>query len=150
MVDTCSVDVITCSRYISAITVSKVPRKSHKNKEKGNFNYSQERLRTIQRQLECISRKEWVDDFAKNPQVEKGVYSDTLELCTELKWEVAKLEVAWIYACYCSNVQLMSGEWKNTLHSIFVKSICGGMSESKLHLFCRGWDCHLVRRCLQN
>ena len=70
--------MITCSPYISAITVSKVPLESHRIKEKGNFNYSLERLRTIQRQLECISRKEGVDDLAEKPQTEKVDNSELL------------------------------------------------------------------------
>ena len=67
------------------INVAKVPLNSHGNKEKEDFNESLERLRTIQRQLERISRKERVDDLAKKPQVEKVVYSELLEVCRELK-----------------------------------------------------------------
>ena len=89
MMDTRCVKPITCSRYMTAfINVAKVPLNSHGNKEKEDFNESLERLRTIQRQLERISRKERVDDLAKKPQVEKVVYSELLELCRELKWEV--------------------------------------------------------------
>ena len=89
MMNTRGCKAITCSRYITAfINVSKVPLNSHGNNEKEDSNDSLERLRSIQRQLERISRKERVDDLAKKPQVEKVVYSELLELCRELKWEV--------------------------------------------------------------
>ena len=91
MMDTRGCKAITCSRYITAfINVSKVPLNSRGNNEKEDLNDSLERLRIIQRQLERISRKERVDDLAKKPQEEKVVYSELLELCRELKWEVSE------------------------------------------------------------
>ena len=89
MMNTRGCKAISCSRYITAfINVSKVPLNSHGNNEKEDLNNSLERLRSIQRQLERISRKKRVDDLAKKPQVERVVYSELLELCRELKWEV--------------------------------------------------------------
>ena len=82
-----SIKAVTCSRYITPfINVSKVPAITCN--ENPNLNNSIEKIRTIQRQLERLARRERVDDSAKKPELEKIVYPELLELCRKLKWEV--------------------------------------------------------------
>ncbi|KAL9963358.1 hypothetical protein ACROYT_G026866 [Oculina patagonica] len=89
MMDTRGIKAITCSRYITAfINAAKVPLSSLEKLEKEDLTCSLEKIRSVQRQLERIARKEHVDDLAKKPQLEKIVYPELLELCRELKWEV--------------------------------------------------------------
>ena len=91
MMDKRGTKSITCSRYITAfLNVSKVPQDSHERKE-DDLSESLEKVRAVQRQLERLSRKERVDDLARKPQDDKVVYSELLELCRELKWEVSEM-----------------------------------------------------------
>ena len=88
MMDSRSVKAITCSRYISAfLNVLKVPSVSSQIKD---WTDSVDKVRAIQRQLERLARRDKVDDLAKKPALEKVVYSELLELCRELKWEVSE------------------------------------------------------------
>lgn len=88
MMDSRSVKAVTCSRYISAfINVLKVPSVSSQIKD---LTDSVDKVRAIQRQLERLARRDKVDDIAKKPAIEKVVYSELLELCRELKWEVSE------------------------------------------------------------
>ena len=88
MMDSRSVKAVTCSRYISAfINVLKVPSVSSQIKD---LTDSVDKVRAIQRQLERLARRDKVDDLAKQPALEKVVYSELLELCRELKWEVSE------------------------------------------------------------
>ena len=57
---------------------------SHERKE-DDFSQSLEKVRAMQRQLECLSRKERLDDLARKPQEDKVVYSELLDLCREFK-----------------------------------------------------------------
>ena len=63
---------------------------SHERKE-DDFSQSLEKVRALQRQLECLSRMERLDDLARKPQEDKVVYSELLKLCREFKWEVSKM-----------------------------------------------------------
>ena len=91
MMDKRGTKPITCSRYITAfLNVSKVRQDSHERKE-DDLSESLEKVRAVQRQLERLSRKERVDDLARKPQDDKVVYSELLELCRELKWEVFEM-----------------------------------------------------------
>ena len=83
------VKTITCSRYITAfINVSKVPLNSFKNREQLDVSESIEKIRGIQRQLECIAKRQRVNGLANKPQAErKVIYTELLELCRELRWE---------------------------------------------------------------
>ena len=51
---------------------------------------NEEKIRAMQRQLERIVGRERVEEKAKKPQLEKVVYSELLEFCQELKWEVSE------------------------------------------------------------
>lgn len=89
MMDTRGIKAITCSRYITAfLNAAKVPLTSLEKLEKEDLTSSLEKIRSVQRQLERIARKEHVDDLAKKPHLDKVVYPELLELCRELKWEV--------------------------------------------------------------
>ena len=94
---------ITCSRYISAlINVLKVPLDSY-----GTVSSEvSEKIRAIQRQLERLARKERVDSQAQKPEFEKVVYSELLELCRELKWEVQE-QSRIVRARSCMNLCLL-------------------------------------------
>ena len=48
------------------------------NAKKMILSQSLEKVRAMQRQLECLSRKERLDDLARNPQEDKVVYSELL------------------------------------------------------------------------
>ena len=50
---------------------------SHERKE-DDFSQSLEKVRAMQRQLECLSRKERLHDLARKPQEDKVVYSELL------------------------------------------------------------------------
>ena len=77
---------VTCSRYISAlINVRKVRLDSECQEASSE---ALEKVRAIQRQLERLARRERVDSLARKPESDKVVYSELLELCRELKWEV--------------------------------------------------------------
>ena len=83
---------VTCSRYLTAfLNISKASLDSHERKEENDLSESLEKIRAMQRQLERLSRKERVDDLARKPQEDKVVYSELLELCRELKWEVSEM-----------------------------------------------------------
>ena len=71
-----------------------------------DFSQLLENIILMQRQLEHLSRKERVDDLARKPQEDKVVYSELLELCRELKWEVSKLNGA-SQARSCINLLLL-------------------------------------------
>ena len=72
MIDRRGVKAITCSRYITAfINVSKVPLDSFKNRAQLDVSKSVEKIRGIQRQLERIVKREWLDDLANKPQAER-------------------------------------------------------------------------------
>ena len=89
MIDTRGIKAITCSRYITAfINAAKVPLSSVEKLERQDLTASLEKIRSVQRQLERIARKEHVDELAKKPAMDKIVYAELLELCRELKWEV--------------------------------------------------------------
>ena len=94
---------VTCSRYISAlINVLKVPLDSY-----GTVSSEvSEKIRAIQRQLERLARKERVDSQAQKPEFEKVVYSELLELCRELKWEVQE-QSGIVRARSCMNLCLL-------------------------------------------
>ena len=88
-----------------------------------DFSQLLENIIVMQRQLEHLSRKERVDDLARKHQEDKVVYSELLELCQELKWEVSKMNGA-SQARSCINLCLLLlcsretlGEWKNILRS---------------------------------
>ena len=87
MMDRRGVKAITCSRYITAfINASKVPLNSFKNSEQLDVSESIEKIRSIQRQLERIAKRQRVHDLANKPQVKrKVVNTELLELCRELK-----------------------------------------------------------------
>ena len=48
------------------------------NAKKTILSQSLEKVRAMQRQLECLSRKERLDDLARKPQEDKVVYSELL------------------------------------------------------------------------
>lgn len=82
------IKAITCSRYVtSLISACKVPLVSTQDEQKEE---SLEKIRAIQRQLERLSRQEKIDSDSLNPQTDKVVYSELLELCREFKWEVSE------------------------------------------------------------
>ena len=82
------IKAITCSRYVSSlISVCKVPLVCPQDEQKGE---SLEKIRSIQRQLERLSRQETIDSNSPNLQRNKVVYSELLELCREFKWEVSE------------------------------------------------------------
>ena len=59
MIDKQGVKAITCSRYITAfINASKVSLNSFKNREQLDVSESIEKIRGIQRQLECIAKRQ--------------------------------------------------------------------------------------------
>ena len=88
MINSRSVKAVTCSRYVSAfINVLKVPSVSS---QINDLTDAVEKVRSIQRQLERLAKRDKVDDLAKQPALEKVVYSELLELCRELKWEVSE------------------------------------------------------------
>ena len=78
---------------------------SHERKE-DDFSQLLGKVIAMQRQLECLSRKERLDDLARKPQEDKVVYSELLELCRELKWEVSKTNGA-SQARSCINLCLL-------------------------------------------
>ena len=89
MMQTRSLKAITCSRYITAfINVAKVPLHSVGKEGEEHSRASLEKIRSIQRQLERLARRDRVDELANKPQLDKIVYPELLELCRELKWEV--------------------------------------------------------------
>ena len=89
MMETRSLKAITCSCYITAfINVAKVPLNSVSKQGEEQHRASLEKIRSIQRQLEHLARRERVDESANKPQLGKVVYPELLELCHELKWEV--------------------------------------------------------------
>ena len=108
MIDRRGVKAITCSRYITAfINVSKVPLDSFKNRTQLDVSESIEKIRSIQRQLEHIAKRERCDDLANKPQAErKVVYAELLELCRELKWEFTEA-TALTKARTCMNLCLL-------------------------------------------
>ena len=55
---------------------------------------SLEKIRSIQRQLERLFRREKIDSGSLNLQAEKVVYSEWLELWREFKWEVLEKTAA--------------------------------------------------------
>ena len=82
------IKAITCSRYVSSlISACKVPLLCSQDEQKEE---SLEKIRSIQRQLERLSRREKIDSDCLNLQTHKVVYSELLELCRELKWEVSE------------------------------------------------------------
>ena len=88
IMDKRGVKPITYSCHIFAlINVSKVLL-GYGSSDKGESSEVLEKIRAVQRQLERLARKEWGDALAQEPQMEKVVYSELLELCCELKWEV--------------------------------------------------------------
>ena len=78
---------------------------SHERKE-DDFSQLLGKVIAMQRQLECLSRKERLDDLARKPQEDKVVYSELLELCRELKCEVSKMNGA-SQARSCINLCLL-------------------------------------------
>lgn len=91
MIDKRGLKSITCSRYISSIiNVNKVHIDSQGSGDEDVRSDNEEKIRAVQRQLERIARRERVDEAAKKPQLEKVVYSELLEFCRELKWEVSE------------------------------------------------------------
>ena len=78
---------------------------SHERKE-DDFSQLLGKVIAMQRQLECLSRKERLDDLARKPQEDKVVYSELLELCREFKWEVSKMNGA-SQARSCINLCLL-------------------------------------------
>ena len=91
-----------CSRYISALINVKVPLHSYD----AVSSEVSEKIRVVQRQLERLARKEWVDSLAQKPEFEKVVYSELLELCRELKWEVEE-QSGTVQAGSCMNLCLL-------------------------------------------
>ena len=91
MIDKRGLKSITCSRYISSfIKVNKVHIDSQASGDEDVRSDNEEKMRAVQRQLERIVRRERVDEATKKPHVEKVVYSELLEFCRELKWEVSE------------------------------------------------------------
>ena len=79
---------VTCSRYLSAIiSVDKVPFVCARSEER---EAALEKIRAIQRQLERLSRKERVEEVSVTGRQSKVVYSELLDLCRELQWEVTE------------------------------------------------------------
>jgi len=79
------IKAITCSRYVSPlISACKVPLLCSQDEQKEE---SLEKIRSIQRQLERLSRREKIDSGSLNLQAEKVVYSESLELWREFKWK---------------------------------------------------------------
>ena len=79
---------VTCSRYLSAvISVDKVPFVGARSEEK---EAALEKIGAIQRQLERLSRKERVEEVFVTGRQSKVVYSELLDLCRELQWEVTE------------------------------------------------------------
>ena len=68
--------------------MAKVPLNSVGKQAEEEQRVSLEKIRAIQRQLERLARREWIDESASRPQLDKIVYPELLELCRELKWEV--------------------------------------------------------------
>ena len=72
------ITAITCSWYMSSlISVCKVPRVFSQDEQKEE---SLEEIRSIQRQLERLSRREKIPLDSLNLQTDKTVYSELLEL----------------------------------------------------------------------
>ena len=72
------ITAITCSWYMSSlISVCKVPHVFSQDEQKEE---SLEEIRSIQRQLERLSRREKIPSDTLNLQTDKTVYSELLEL----------------------------------------------------------------------
>ena len=78
---------------------------SHERRE-DDFSQLLGKVIAMQRQLECLSRKERLDDLARKPQEDKVVYSELLKLCREFKCEVSKMNGA-SQARSCINLCLL-------------------------------------------
>ena len=88
MMETQGSKPVTCSRYLSSvINIVKVPGVCPRSDERDE---SLEKIRAIRRQLERLSKKGRVEQAAVTTRQSKVVYSELLELCRELKWEVTE------------------------------------------------------------
>ena len=67
-----------------------MPPKCHSCSQDEQKEESLEKIRSIQRQLERLSRREKIDSGSLNLQAEKVVYSESLELWREFKWKVSE------------------------------------------------------------
>ena len=94
---------VTCSRYVSSlISACKVPLLCSQDEQKESL----EKIRSIQRQFERLSRQEKMDSDSVNLQTNKVVYSELLELCRGFKWEVSEKAGAY-RAQSCMNLCLL-------------------------------------------
>ena len=86
------IKAVTASRYISAF-LNAVKFLNAQAGERGAIGESSmAQMRSLQRQLEALARKERLFKQAATPLAErKIVYPEILELCRELKWQVQEL-----------------------------------------------------------
>ena len=68
--------------------MAKVPLNSVGKQAEEQHRASLEKIRSIERELEHLAKRERVDELANKPQLDKIVYPELLALCRELKWEV--------------------------------------------------------------
>ena len=81
------VKAVTCSRYVSSlISACKVPLLCSQDEQIESL----KKIRSIQGQLERLSRREKMASDSVNLQTNKVVYSELLELCRGFKWEVSE------------------------------------------------------------